>query len=187
MPSDANRTSELAALRATAHPTRRAILDLLGEHTTLTASECARLLGVSPKACSYHLRVLADQHLIAEVPAPGRNRPCHRIGERAEQDGARPADDLVRDSRPRQNARVRRNDEIMGTATDAIDRAASDPGWSDAVSVHTHLATMSADEVAAWAADVERLTRRHVRRAGTDDGDGADRSDVQLMFVGFPS
>src|SRR5215475_15249495 len=113
MPSDANRTSELAALRATAHPTRRAILDLLGEHTTLTASECARLLGVSPKACSYHLSVLADQHLIAEVPAPGRNRPWRRIDKGAAQGEARSADDLVRDSRSRQNARARRNDGIM--------------------------------------------------------------------------
>lgn len=142
---------------------------------------------MSPKACSYHLRVLADQHLIAEVSAPGRNRPWRRADERATAADARPADDLVRDSRPRLHARVRRNDELMGTATDAIARVASDPDWSNAVSVHTHVATMNADEVAAWVADVERLTRRHVRRAGTDISDGVQRSEVQLMFVGFPS
>ena len=67
--------SDLAALRAIAHPTRRAILSLLQEHTTLTATESARLLGVSAKACSYHLAVLADQHLVEEVAAAGRNRP----------------------------------------------------------------------------------------------------------------
>ena len=187
MPSDANPASELAALRATAHPTRRALLDLLGEHTTLTASECARLLGMSPKACSYHLGVLADQHLIMEMPAPGRNRPWRRADQHASADDARPAHDLVRDSRPRLNARVRRNDEILGTAIGAIDRAARDPGWSEAVSVHSHPATMSADEVAAWAADVERLTRKHVRRAGNDGAESAQRSEVHLMFVGFPS
>src|ERR1700742_1711035 len=84
---------DLAALRATAHPTRRAILALLGEHTTLTATESGRLLGVSPKACSYHLAVLADQHLVEEVAAAGRNRPWRRVGHTTADPGGRVADD----------------------------------------------------------------------------------------------
>lgn len=178
--------SELAALRATAHPTRRAILSLLGEHTTLTATESARLLGVSPKACSYHLAVLADQHLVEEVAASGRNRPWRRAGP-AIQAAERVADDLVRGSRARLHARVRRDDQLMGTAADAIARAAQEPGWSDAVTVHTHVASMNAAEIADWAEDVERLTRRHVRRAAGDASTEPSRAPVRLLFVGFPA
>ena len=178
--------SDLAALRATAHPTRRAILALLGEHTTLTATESARLLGVSPKACSYHLAVLADQHLVEEVAASGRNRPWRRVGPTTEPAG-RVADDLVRGSRARLHARVRRDDQLMGTAADAITRAAEEPEWSDAVTVHTHVASMNAAEIADWAEDVERLTRRHVRRAAGDTSTAPGRAPVQLLFVGFPA
>ncbi len=177
---------ELAALRATAHPTRRAILDLLGEHTTLTASECARLLGLSPKTCSYHLQILADQHLVDEMPATGRNRPWRRAAETAADRDGRAADDLVRGNQPRLRARVRRDDNLLGTAASAIGDAAHDPDWSDAVAVHTHLASMTAAEVAAWAEDVERVTRKHVRRVAADITP-CRRSPVQLMFVGFPA
>lgn len=179
--------SELAALRATAHPTRRAILSLLGEHTTLTATESARLLGVSPKACSYHLAVLADQHLVEEVAASGRNRPWRRAGSSATHAAGRVADDLVRGSRARLHARVRRDDQLMGTAADAITHAAQEPGWSDAVTVHTHVASMNAAEIADWVDDVERLTRRHVRRAAGDTSTAPGRAPVRLLFVGFPA
>ncbi len=179
--------SDLAALRATAHPTRRAILGLLGEHTTLTATESARLLGVSPKACSYHLAVLADQHLVEEVAASGRKRPWRRADSASAGPTAHIADDLVRGSRTRLRARVRRDDQVMGTASDAIARAAQDPTWSDAVTVHTHVASMNAAEIADWAQDVERLTRRHVRRAAGDASTAPARVPVQLLFVGFPT
>lgn len=179
--------SDLAALRATAHPTRRALLALLGEHTTLTASQSARLLGVSPKACSYHLTVLADQHLVEEVAASGRNRPWRRAGPAATDAAGRIADDLVRGSQARMHARVRRDDHLMGTAADAITRAAQDPDWSEAVTVHTHVASMNAAEIADWAQDVERLTRRHVRRAGGDPSTEPGRKPVELLFVGFPA
>ena len=179
--------SDLAALRAIAHPTRRAILSLLQEHTTLTATESARLLGVSAKACSYHLAVLADQHLVEEVAAAGRNRPWRRVGPTTEDPSGRVADDLVRGSRARLHARVRRDDQLIGTASDAIARAAQDPAWSDAVTVHTHVASMNAAEIADWAEDVERLTRRHVRRAAGDASTAPARSPVQLLFVGFPA
>jgi DNA-binding transcriptional ArsR family regulator len=179
--------TDLAALRATAHPTRRSILALLREHTTLTASECGRLLGMSPKVCSYHLRVLAEQHLVEEVPASGRNRPWRRADTIPTEAPVRRADDLVRADPRRLRVRVRRDDELLGTASAAIARAAHDSGWSDAVTVHTHLGSMTADEIARWAEDVERVTRRHVRRAAADASAAHRRSPVQMLFVGFPT
>jgi DNA-binding transcriptional ArsR family regulator len=185
--SDERSGPDLAALRATAHPTRRAILTLLGEHTTLTATECARLLGVSPKACSYHLHVLADQHLLEEVAATGRNRPWRRATSPAADRDGQTADDLVRGSKARLRARVRRDSNLLGTAADAITRAEQDAQWSHAVTVHAHVASMNAAEIAEWADDVERLTRRHVRRSSSGTAGTGPRAPVQLVFVGFPS
>ncbi|HEY7176349.1 MAG TPA: winged helix-turn-helix domain-containing protein [Micromonosporaceae bacterium] len=178
---------DIATLRATAHPTRQAILRLLGEHTTLTATECARRLGVSSKTCSYHLHVLADAHLVAEVVAPGRNRPWRLADSPAVESAGRVADDLVRGNQPRLRARVRRDDSLLGTAASTITRATQSPDWSDAVAVHAHLGSMTPDEIARWAEDVERVTRRHVRRAAAEPDNAGRRSAVQLLFVGFPS
>src|SRR4051812_7753074 len=71
--------SPRAALRATAHPTRNRILELLRERPSMTATECAGILHLTPKTCSYHLQTLASSGLIEEVPTPGRNRPWRLI------------------------------------------------------------------------------------------------------------
>jgi helix-turn-helix protein len=212
---------ELAALRAVAHPVRRHIIDLLGEHTTLTATECARLLGLSAKVCSYHLGQLAGEGWVEEVPAPGRNRPWRLSAERAaeptavagpagpgptlpglsEAGGARrpdPAQAAAASDGPvraafhaRQRARaarVRHDDELLADAADALADAAGQPTWAATATVHSRIATMTAPEVAAWVEDVERITTRHVRRAGQDPlfGDVAERVSVRLTFFGYP-
>jgi len=193
MPSAGAVGPELAALRATAHPTRRAILALLDDHKTLTATECGTLLGVSPKTCSYHLHVLADRHLVEEVPALGRNRPWRRASSSTEAarpsaDGAHAsADTLSRGEAARVRARSKRDDQVLTAASAAIAQATRTPTWSGAVTVHAHLASMTAAEIASWAEDVERVTRRHVRRTADEVVDADGRAPVQLLFVGFPS
>jgi predicted ArsR family transcriptional regulator len=52
------------AMRAIAHPVRLAILDVLDARGTTTATECARSVGESPQACSYHLRALAKWGIV---------------------------------------------------------------------------------------------------------------------------
>lgn len=203
MPSDTpdlGDTRGAGALRATAHPTRLDILDLLSRHPALTATECARVLGLSAKTCSYHLRMLAAHGYVEEVPAAGRLRPWRRTAARAglgggrvpaapaglrgghppaEQVGAGRADDRAL------KARQRRDGTLLGGAIDAMALAAAVPDWSVAATVHHRVARMTPAELAAWVEDVERLTRRHVRRSAFDDG--AHREEVALLFYGFPS
>jgi len=63
------------AFGALADPTRRAILDLLREHSTLTAGEiAARFLQIRRAAVSKHLRVLRQARL---VKARERGREWH--------------------------------------------------------------------------------------------------------------
>ena len=70
--------SDPRALRALAHPARLAILEHLIIEGPATATECAEVAGLSPSACSYHLRALARHGFVEEDPAggaDGRHRP----------------------------------------------------------------------------------------------------------------
>lgn len=65
-------------MRALAHPARIAIWVHLALHGPATATECAEVAGLSPSACSYHLRALARYGIVEEDPdsaADGRQRP----------------------------------------------------------------------------------------------------------------
>src|SRR5262245_24247153 len=65
-------------LRALAHPARIAILEHLVLDGPATATQCADVAGLSPSACSYHLRALARFGFIEPDPggaADGRQRP----------------------------------------------------------------------------------------------------------------
>lgn len=65
-------------MRALAHPARIAILRHLAFEGPATATECASVAGLSPSACSYHLRSLARYGFVEEDRAAagnGRERP----------------------------------------------------------------------------------------------------------------
>ncbi len=73
------------AIRALAHPTRQALLELLLAEGSLTATECGKRLGESAAGCSFHLRQLAKYGFVEEAPGgTGRQRPWRlaRIGWR---------------------------------------------------------------------------------------------------------
>lgn len=63
------------AIRALAHPTRLALLEILAGEGQATATRCAELSGQSVASCSFHLRSLAKHGFIAAVPGAGRERP----------------------------------------------------------------------------------------------------------------
>ena len=65
-------------MRALAHQARIAIWMHLGLRGPATATECAEVAGLSPSACSYHLRTLARYGFVEEDRASatdGRERP----------------------------------------------------------------------------------------------------------------
>jgi DNA-binding transcriptional ArsR family regulator len=183
MPSEDVSRSAAGRLRATAHPTRLAILHLLGGHPALTATECAKLLGESPKTCSYHLHQLAAHGYVAEVPAAGRIRPWRLAPDHA----AGPAERRRAGDRG-VAARLRREESVLGGAVEALHEAAAAPGWAGVATVHHRVARMTAEELAAWTEDVERLTRRHLRRATpAPEPEDAARREVALLFYGYPT
>lgn len=65
-------------MRAMAHPARIALQMHLVLEGPATATECSQIAGLSPSACSYHLRQLARYGFVEQDPAAaanGRERP----------------------------------------------------------------------------------------------------------------
>jgi DNA-binding transcriptional ArsR family regulator len=62
--------------RTLTNPVRRRILEHIGQHREANSTSVARALGESTGTTSYHLRKLAEQHLIEEIPerSAGRER-----------------------------------------------------------------------------------------------------------------
>jgi DNA-binding transcriptional ArsR family regulator len=78
MPGNPVKLTDPLMMRALAHPARIAIVTHLGLHGPATATECADVAGLSPSACSYHLRALARYGVVEEdldSAADGRQRP----------------------------------------------------------------------------------------------------------------
>jgi DNA-binding transcriptional ArsR family regulator len=74
MPSTSAERAEL--YKTLTSPVRRRILDYIGQHREANSTGVARALGESTGTTSYHLRKLAEQHLIEEIPerSGGRER-----------------------------------------------------------------------------------------------------------------
>ena len=78
MPGNLVELTDPKMMRALAHQARIAIWMHLGLNGPATATECAGIAGLSPSACSYHLRTLARYGFVEEDPASaadGRERP----------------------------------------------------------------------------------------------------------------
>lgn len=72
-------------LRALAHPARQRVISELYSGEVLTASEAARLCGLSPSAMSYHLRALHRSGLVEPGESQdGRERPWRAAAENFE-------------------------------------------------------------------------------------------------------
>jgi DNA-binding transcriptional ArsR family regulator len=80
-PSRPTRTiGDARSLQALAHPTRLALMEAIALSGTLTATQASEVVGESPTACAYHLRVLGRLDLIEEAGrGPGRERPWRLV------------------------------------------------------------------------------------------------------------
>ena len=65
------------AIRAIAHEARQQVIDELYSGSVLTATEAARICGLSPSAMSYHLRALEKWGIVVrdDASSDGRERP----------------------------------------------------------------------------------------------------------------
>jgi DNA-binding transcriptional ArsR family regulator len=179
-PSNPLKITDPRAMRALAHPARLAIMERLGLEGPATATECAEVAGLSPSACSYHLRALERYGFVEEDrehAADGRHRPWRAraisfdIASVSDQPrAARPAARLLL-----QAARSR-SDQIRAEYEER--EAAFPREWREAGGWQQDVLHVSPAELEQLRSQVAELTD-HYRRL-----DPADRpADARRVFV----
>jgi DNA-binding transcriptional ArsR family regulator len=173
------------ALRALAHPARIAIMQHLALEGPATATECAAIAGLSPSACSYHLRALAKYGFVEEVSSVGldrRHRPWRArviamsVGQDPDRpEAARAAGRLLVESL---QARV---EELRA---DYLDREAEYPAeWQRAVGTSQDVLHVTATELTEIRNRIAQLLADYRRLSPQDQPSGARRVHAIVDFL----
>lgn len=177
--------SDPRALRALAHPARLSILQHLVLDGPATATECAAVAGLSPSACSYHLRALARYGFVDEDPSGGldrRHRPWRArvVAITVGSDPSRP--EAVRTASRLLAESVRaRFDEVRA---DYLDRESQYPGeWQRAAGSSQVVLHVTPAELEAATAKVQQVLSEYRRLRPEDRPAGARRVHVMLDFT----
>ena len=170
-------------MRALAHPVRLAILELLHEGGTATATECSRRMGESPQACSYHLRALAKWGLVRHVESPdGRETrwgPAARSVTFAS--GAERTPGHAAASAALKTTVLDRDERIVA---EFLAREHELPEeWREAASFASGFVQLTVDELEELSRRVRELTKEFETRTTSDRPEGARRVDVIVRLI----
>jgi len=172
-------------MRAVAHPARFAILQHLSDHEA-TATECAKIVGLSPSATSYHLRALAKVGMVEEAPSRGDGRErVWRSPTRGfffdvdETDGS----DAISAALALMDV-VLEHDDAM--ARQWVGRSLDIPqDWSDGLGVHRNQLIVTAAELVELQATIAKMLDAYTRNSREDAPPGARK--VVALFRVFPA
>lgn len=184
-PGNPVKISDPRAMRALAHPARLAIMEQLALHGPSTATECAEIAGLSPSACSYHLRALARYGFVEEDRAnatDGRHRPWRALAVSFD---VASVSDHPRAARPAarmllQAARAR-SDQIRADYEER--EAAFPPQWRAAGGWMQDLLHVTPAELEQFRREVLELADRYRRPNPADRAADARRVVVVLDLV----
>ncbi|MEU1687999.1 helix-turn-helix domain-containing protein [Micromonospora sp. NPDC005707] len=177
--------TDVDTLRAFAHPLRLRILDAVGVHGPLTATEVAERVGESPANCSWHLRQLARYGFVTEAGGgTGRQRPWrlvtdgHRWGNGEEGPELARAGDAA--------ARVLLDLEYRKLWDWMAARRQQSPEWRDAGYFTQFVSWYTADELQELQEELRALFARHLDRLGDPAARPPGSRPVRLMAWGVP-
>ena len=178
---------DVRAMRAITHPVRLALLRVLAEEGSLTATAAGELIGETFTTCSFHFRQLAKYGFVEEAERVGRNRPWKlthtgmrfsttRAGHR---DAKVAATALARLSRDEQLARL----ETWTRTRDDYPEA-----WrAAAVTVQMNL-YLTSGELADLEAEMLALFRRRFQDRIDDPAQRPEGSaPVEALFFAYPT
>jgi DNA-binding transcriptional ArsR family regulator len=177
--------SDPRALRALAHPGRLAILQHLVLAGPATATECAEVAGLSPSACSYHLRALARYGFVDEDPSGGqdrRHRPWRArvVAITVGSDPNRP--EPVRAARRVLADSLRaRSDEVRAEYESRESQYPAE--WQRAAGTSQDVLHVTPDELEAAIAKVQQVLSEYRRLRPEDRPPDARRVHVMLDFT----
>jgi DNA-binding transcriptional ArsR family regulator len=181
------RISDPRVMRALAHPARIEIVEYLNSTgEVVTATECARMVGLSPSATSYHLRELAKFGLVEQAPSrgDGRERVWRSTSTHVRIDGADRNPETVAAERALVDLYLDRDARRLG---EWLDRHDEEPvEWQEASAIMGSMLLMTADELRALNDKVRDLMEPYqlrTRRASPPDG----AREVRTAYIAFPS
>lgn len=170
-------------MRALAHPTRIALLEVLGVYGPMTATEASSHVGESPSSCSYHLRILARHGFVEEAEGGvGRQRPWRvthtgtSIGDPDDPEtrvAARALTDLYLE---RFLARMRR---ALAT-TDELPAA-----WRKATTFNESVMWVTPAEARAVNAEITKILMRYNDRLADPDQRPAGAEPVEMLHFAY--
>jgi DNA-binding transcriptional ArsR family regulator len=184
--TESNRISDPRVMRALAHPARIEIVEYLNSTgEAVTATECARLVDLSPSATSYHLRELAKFGLVEQAPSRGDGR--ERVWRSTSAHVSIAGDDQGPETRAAERALVDlyldRDARRLGEWLDRLDR--EPPEWQNASGIMGNSLLMTADELKALGEKVRELVEPyHLRTRRASPPEGA--REVRVDYIAFP-
>ena len=184
-PSAPRELTDPRSMRAVAHPTRLALMELLGREGDLTATRAGELLGLSAANCSFHLRQLAKYGFVAEAPGGvGRNRPwrlvsiSHRWSDSdpdAETSAAASALSLLVLERE------------MERLAEWFERQRSEPAeWRDASTSTAAILYLTAEELAALGEGLAALIAPYLERTADRARRPAGSRPAAVLAAAYP-
>lgn len=165
----------VAELRALGHPLRMRIYDILSQHGPQTSSTLAELTGESSGSTSYHLRILAKQELIREIPERSTGR--ERWWERPKGQTAWGSNDATRTPSGRAALQAASAEYHRLRTDDLIDfftrRVYQEPAeWDEASSSFSWTTKMTASQLAELGERIEALITEASERYRDQEGEG---------------
>jgi predicted ArsR family transcriptional regulator len=186
MPGNPVRLTDPKMMRALAHPARIAIWMHIGLRGSATATECAEVAGLSPSACSYHLRTLARYGFVEEdraSAANGRERPWRAklLAFTMEDRPDEPAAGRVASRLLVENLR----ESVEEIRVRYLDRKSEYPAdWQAAAGELFSVAHVTPDELNELRAKVLDIMAQYVRLDPAERSPGA--LPVRIMLDMFP-
>ena len=186
MPGNPVKLTDPKMMRALAHPARIAIWEHIGLRGPATATECAEVAGLSPSACSYHLRTLARYGFIEEdraSAADGRERPwrARMLAFTHEDRPDEPAATRLASRLLVENLRAAAEE----TRSRYLDRKSEYPAdWQAAAGEEFSVAHVTPDELNELRAKVQDVLNAYVRLDPAERSTGA--LPVEVMLDLFP-
>ncbi len=174
-------------MRALAHPARLAILRRLQVEGPATATECAEVVGISPSACSYHLRMLAKYGFVVDAPPRGDGRERmwqapHRGFTVAE------PDELTPELADAKNVLART--VVSGLMDDLIRYLESSVResreWRQAATINQMLLLVNAEELQELGARLTEILQPYLSKSRTQEEAPPDARLVQGIVQLFP-
>jgi DNA-binding transcriptional ArsR family regulator len=182
------RISDPLAIRALAHPARLTMLERLSVEGPATATECAAVVGLSPSACSYHLRLLARYGFVEESPDRGDGR--ERVWQANVRGWQTDVDETVRGGEA-QAAQAAVTRVLVSTSDDKVlawaDGQTGEPAaWRRAAFMSNSTIVATPEEVEALTASMMDLLAPYLARERSLDEAPDDARYVHAAFRLIP-